>query len=49
MDPESAYSHVCHASVAVGLSGCVVRADPPDASRCDGVCIESGDNSTQRV
>jgi len=49
MDPESAYSHVCHAGVAVRLSGCVVRADPPDAHRCDGVCVESGDNSTQRV
>ena len=38
MDLESAYSHVCHAGVAVRLSGCAVRADPPDACRFDGVC-----------
>ena len=41
MDSESAYSHVCHAGVAVRLSGCTVRADPPDAHRCDGVCVKS--------
>ncbi len=49
MDPESAYSHVCRAFVVVRLSGCAVRADPPDADRCDGVCVESSDNSTQCV
>ena len=49
MDPESAYSHVRHAGAAVRLAGRVIRADPPDAHRCDGVCVESSDNSTQRV
>src|SRR5215813_12052735 len=49
LDPESAYSHVCNAGVAVDLSGCAVRADPSDACRCDGVCVESGNNSTQCV
>ena len=49
LDTESAYSHVCHAGIAVHVSECAVRADPPDACRFDGVSRESGDNSTQCV
>ena len=48
LDPESAYAHVCHAGVVVRLSGCAVRADPPDARRFDGLCLESGDDPSQR-
>ena len=48
LDPESAYSHVCDAIIAVGLSGCIVCADPSDASRCNGLSIQSGNDPSQR-
>ena len=46
LDIESAYSHVRHAGVAVRLSGCAVCADTPNADRCDGFGIKSGDYSS---
>src|SRR5437899_2590625 len=49
LDIESAYSHVCHAGIAVRLSGCVVCADSSDAGGCDGFGVQSCNDSSQRV
>src|SRR5262245_54642653 len=49
LDTESAYSHVCHAGVADGLSGCAVCADPPDAAGFDGFSLKPNDDTSQGV